>query len=111
MASSSTSMPRPRLLGELGQHGRQAAARGVAQEAQRLLPAARARRADGGLDEAPERRAVAAHVGAEVELAARREDGDGVVADAAAEDHGVAVAHGGGAELVRDDDLPDARSS
>lgn len=32
-----------------------------------------------------------------------------MVTDAAAEDHGVAVAHRGGADLVRDDDLADAR--
>ena len=51
--------PQAGLLGELREHRREAAAGGVAQEAQGLFPAGLAGGRDGGLDEAPERRAVA----------------------------------------------------
>ena len=74
-----------RLLGQLGEHGGQATARRVAQKAD-----PRARGVDGRLHESPQRGAVALHGSAEVELAASGEHRHGVVADAAAEDDGVA---------------------
>ena len=97
IASSSTRCP-DQLLGQLREHGGEAAAGGIAQEAHGLFPAARRRRERASTRLQSGAQSLSTR-DAEVELAARRQHGHGVVADAAAEQHGVAGAHGGGAEM------------